>query len=342
MRAPRPQWHLSHGRWGAPPTEFGFEHSNGSRLPASQLLQSFEGWLRSAAYHPRRPFFGYLALWEPHEPVQRWSPRAFQRWYSGPSRPSTEAISGDAGAGEGEGEGGGGGEGEREGEGGTDDAASVEGGGGGSDGAPLEGVAAAVDVGGGHCAWRRQQRAPARVYYGCLSQVCARGERSVYMVCAQRVRSVCAVCARRVRSVCAACARCVRGMCAPCARFVYVHGRCTVEVLYRAASLPQLDAAVGRMLATLTALGVRDNTLLLLSSDNGCCPYPSRMPCICHAHARLPPSPPSLCRPEHREVNSWGSAAGLRGAKGFVYEGGIRVPLLLQAPRGFYSITHRL
>ena len=99
------------------------------RLPASQLLQSFEGWLRTAS---SRPFFGYLALWEPHEPVQRWSPRTFQRWYSGPPRlPAVE------GGGEGGGEGEGSVEGESEGE--SRGEGEGEGGGEGEDEAGAEG-----------------------------------------------------------------------------------------------------------------------------------------------------------------------------------------------------------
>ena len=165
------KWHVSHGRWGAPPEHFGFDHSNGSRLPASVLLRSFEDWLGSV--RPRR-FFGYLALWEPHEPVQRWSPRRYQAWYAAPRarRAAATAAGGGEGEGDGDGDGQGGGESDGGGEGG--------GGGGGEGGAPsevaeaagvaLEDLAAAVDVGGGHCVWRLPRRHPARVYYGCLSQ----------------------------------------------------------------------------------------------------------------------------------------------------------------------------
>ena len=75
-------------------------------------------------------------------------------------------------------------------------------------------------------------------------------------------------------------------------------------------AMTQVDDSFGVMLLDLERLGVRDSTIVILTSDNG---------------------------PEHREVNSWGSSGGLRGAKGYVYEGGIRIPLLLQWPSALHT-----
>ncbi|SDS59153.1 sulfatase-like hydrolase/transferase [Jiangella sp. DSM 45060] len=81
-----------------------------------------------------------------------------------------------------------------------------------------------------------------------------------------------------------------------------------------AAMIKALDDGVALLLETLDRLGVRDDTIVFFSSDNG----------------------PST------EERNWlngdeiayrgGSAGGLRGSKGSVFEGGVRVPALLSWP----------
>lgn len=66
-----------------------------------------------------------------------------------------------------------------------------------------------------------------------------------------------------------------------------------------------LDREVGRLRATLTELGVQDNTILWFCSDNG---------------------------PEGKAGKAPGSAGNLRGRKRSLYEGGTRVPGLLSWP----------
>ena len=75
-----------------------------------------------------------------------------------------------------------------------------------------------------------------------------------------------------------------------------------------AAMITRLDREIGRLLALVDELGLRENTLVIFTSDNG----------------------PLYDRLGGTDTDFFNSAGGLRGRKGSNYEGGIRVPSLVR------------
>jgi len=84
-----------------------------------------------------------------------------------------------------------------------------------------------------------------------------------------------------------------------------------------AAMIAELDDHVGRILAALERAGVADRTLVVFTSDNG----PT------HAAGR-----DGRFHVGGVDVEFFASTGGLRGRKGSVYEGGLRVPFIARLP----------
>ncbi|MHC4387174.1 MAG: sulfatase family protein [Planctomycetota bacterium] len=88
------------------------------------------------------------------------------------------------------------------------------------------------------------------------------------------------------------------------------------EKRYYYGTVTQLDAAFGRLMNELDDMDLRDNTLVIFTSDNG------------------PEYPGGSTRVDPLRRRAAGTPGELRGMKRHLYEGGIRVPGIIRWPRG--------
>lgn len=81
------------------------------------------------------------------------------------------------------------------------------------------------------------------------------------------------------------------------------------------AMIEVMDEGIGRLLDRLDTLDLAENTIVLFTSDNGPAFF----------------NPPFMMQPGEDSFNERFNA-GLKGSKGWVYEGGIRVPMVVRFP----------